>query len=183
MSEAPPWSVLPVEGRGLAAFASKAFKAGDEIYRDRPITWVPFHWPFSVDQANEAERRVQKLSDQDRAIFFAAANVHQDAPNEVSGIFYTNAFDMTEAYHGTSCAMYCNIARLNHCCRPNTRQQYDRDTMEMILYASKDIAEGEQLFDSYVNIEEPVNIRRSELMKWFKFWCDCHVCKSEAGEK
>lgn len=30
--------------------------------------------------------------------------------------FYTNSFDMAEAKHGVSCAMYCQLARLNHTC-------------------------------------------------------------------
>ena len=121
------------------------------------------------------------LHPKEKEVFFSAANVHPDAPSEASGIFYTNSFDMLEAHHGLSCAMYCGIARLNHSCEPNTRQQYDADTMHMRLFATRRIAAGDQLFDSYVDIEEPVAVRRKNLVEIFRFHCDCPACEKESG--
>jgi hypothetical protein len=176
----PPWEIRDVEGRGKAAFSLQSFEEEEELWAEAPMVFVPFHWPFTPLQAAEVDRRVGLLRDEDKKILFSAANVHPDAPSEASGIFYTNSFDMQGAYHGTSCAMYCNLARLNHSCNPNTRQEYDKETMRMRLFAVRRIQAGEQLFDSYVDIEQSVTTRRKELAEIFRFHCDCDTCEAEA---
>jgi len=177
----PPWQTRDVEGRGKAAFSLQSFGEEEEVWAETPMVFVPFHWPFTPSQAAEVDRLVGLLPDEDKDVLFSAANVHQDAPSEASGIFYTNSFDMQDAYHGTSCAMYCNLARLNHSCNPNTRQEYDKETMHMRLFAVRRIQAGEQLFDSYVDIEQSVTTRRKELAEIFRFHCDCDTCEAEAA--
>jgi hypothetical protein len=132
-----------IPGKGKGAFASRAYSEGEEIYREKPLVWVPFHWPFSSDQLKEVEHRVYALSAEDQETFFAMSNAYTEgcdvskgqAPSVVAGIWYTNSFDMADAYHGTSCAMYCAIARLNHNCKPNTRQEFDKGTLEEVCFA------------------------------------------------
>ena len=177
----PPWDVREVEGRGKAAFCRHKYSEGDEIWAEAPLVWVPFHWPFSGEQVEEVDKRVAALDTEKKKRFFSAANVYgDDAPSEASGIFYTNSFDMCDAHHGTSCAMYCSLARLNHSCAPNTRQEYDKETLYMRLFATRDIQPGDQLFDSYIDIEEPVATRRKELLDIYRFHCDCRKCELDA---
>ncbi len=177
----PPWQVRSVKGKGLAAFATRSFMEDEEIYCDKPLLWVPFHWPFTEKQAQEVERRVEQLPAAERDVFFASANVHPEVP-PASGVFYTNSFDMTGAEHGLSCAIYPNIARLNHSCRPNTRQEFCVDTLCERLFAECDIAAGEELLDSYTNLEQPLKVRREDLQKHFRFTCDCARCVEEENK-
>jgi hypothetical protein len=104
----PPWSVIPVPNRGLASFATRNYSAGEVIFRENPLLWVPFHWPFK----KKSERRIvaakiAALSDVDRSIFWDSANVYDLPPDEstAAGVFYTNSFDMTGELHGVSCGI------------------------------------------------------------------------------
>lgn len=175
----PPWEVRDVPGRGKAAFSRQSYGSGDLIWAESPLVWVPFHWPFNENQAITVNKAVEALPTDLQEKFFTAANVHEDAPSRASGVFYTNSFDMTDAYHGQSCAIYHGIARLNHSCVPNTRQEFDKDTLKMKLYATAPIAAGDQLFDSYVDLEMNVHERRRELAEVFRFHCDCARCEEE----
>jgi hypothetical protein len=180
----PPWRVVPVPNRGLASFATRAYVAGEVIFRENPLLWVPFHWPFKKKHLRIVEMRVGKLSDVDAAIFYASSNVYDVppiAPSRAAGVFYTNSFDMTGAKHGESCGIFPMLARLNHSCSPNTRQEFDVNTLEEVLYASTNIEDGEQLFDSYTDLMANVKVRRRELRKYYRFDCDCERCVKEGG--
>jgi hypothetical protein len=180
-----PFVVKPIPNRGLASFAATSYSAGDVIFRENPLVWVPFHWPFATKkQLSVLAQRLRALSPADRSLFYASANVYDVpplAPNAAAGVFYTNSFDMCDAKHGKSCAIYPMLARLNHSCEPNTRQEFDIETLEEVLYASEDIAAGDQLFDSYTDLDASVKTRRKELRKYYRFDCDCPRCMREGG--
>ena len=48
-----------------------------------------------------------------------------------------------------------------------------------VLSADRSITKGEQLFDSYTDLEKPVGIRRRELLRYYRFHCDCGRCEEE----
>ena len=48
-----------------------------------------------------------------------------------------------------------------------------------VLLAARNIAADEQLFDSYVDLDLPVRERRAELLRWYRFDCDCANCAAE----
>jgi len=179
-----------VPGKGLAAFSLRNFAVDDIIGREKPLVWVPFHWPFNEQQSTEVDCRIEALSEADRELFFASANVYLDettgqpvgAPTKAAGIFHTNSFDMPGATPGPSCGIFPQFARLNHSCKPNARQQFDAKTQTMILYADKSIALGDELHDSYTDLEANVTVRRDELMKYYHFLCDCRRCTKEQAK-
>ena len=180
----PPWEVREVDGKGKAAFSLGVFKKGSVVYSEIPTIRVPFHWPFTKDQVQEVERRVAAMNEADKKVFYDCANVYPDAETIASGIFYTNSFDTTDdtdiTMPGQSCAMFCNLARLNHSCSPNGRQQYDIKTKREVLFAHKDINIGDEITDSYVDIELSVKERQSGLLDIFKFVCTCSRCIEES---
>ena len=115
----PPWTLRYEPDKGFSAFANRDFAAGELILIETPTVWVHGHHPFTSIQVDEIERKIALLSVQDRQAFSAMANVFSDTDKEcfgssAAGIFLTNSFDMVDAPHGKSCAMYCAIARLNH---------------------------------------------------------------------
>jgi hypothetical protein len=193
----PPFSIFggavecrAVPGKGVAAFALRRFAAGEVIGREKPLLWVPFHWPFNKQQSAEVGRRVAALSEADRELFFASANVYldpdtgrpSDALTKAAGIFHTNSFDMPGATPGASCGIYPQFARLNHSCNPNARQQFDAANQTMVLYAERAIAAGEELHDSYTDLEAGVAVRREQLLKYYHFLCDCPRCAKEQAK-
>ena len=172
----PPWAVKEVPGQGLAAFSTRKFNAGDLICIERPTTWVPGHHPFDEEQLAQIDERVAALAEDERDAFYAMSNAFPDAASPAAGIFMTNCFDMADAPHGESCAMYLAIARLNHSCTPNVQQTHLPDTGEEVLYAARDIEEGEELNDCYIDLRQSTAARQAVLLDIYRFTCTCAAC-------
>ena len=74
--------------------------------------------------------------------------------------------------------LYFTLAFANHNCEPNAHFETDQRG-EMKLMARKPIAEGEQIFITYVNPLHEVHLRQRELRVNYGFLCDCSRCKTE----
>ncbi|OJD30186.1 uncharacterized protein BKCO1_6500049 [Diplodia corticola] len=67
----------------------------------------------------------------------------------------------------------------NHSCDPNV-ECWHEDTTTMSFFARRHIEEGEELFDSYVSVEEvPLEERQQILWPWFEGPCLCSKCLRE----
>jgi len=171
-----PWVLREVPGKGLAAFATRRFEAGELICREQPTVWVHGHHPFSSEQVAEIESRVGELQEQDKQAFYAMANVFPEAATPAVGIFMTNCFDMTESIHGEACAMYLALARLNHSCAPNAQQTHLPESGEEVLYATRTIELGEEINDCYIDLRQTRDQRRCALLEIYRFTCECASC-------
>ena len=170
-----PWRLEYIEGQGCAAFATRAFKAGDWICTEFPVVWIHGHHPFNDTQIQEIHEKVEELNEEDRTAFFAMANMFPEYPPAV-GIFMTNCFDMTDSIYGTTCAMYLALARLNHSCAPNVQQSHLPDTTEEVLFASRDIAIGDEINDCYIDLRANRASRMKSLQEYYRFTCGCISC-------
>ena len=162
--------------KGFAAFALRKFEKGDLILTEKPTTWVHGHHPFDSTQVAEIEEKVGALSEEDRRAFYDMSNVFPEAATKATGIFMTNCFDMTNAPHGESCAMYIAIARLNHSCTPNAQQTHIPETGEEVLYASRTIEIGEEINDCYIDLRQSTSMRKKDLLEYYRFECTCSAC-------
>lgn len=176
IEDSRPWEIRDLGSKGYAAFALKRFEKGDMILRERPTAWVYGHHPFDDAQVEDIERKVEELDEVDRKAFYEMANVFPEAPTAATGIFMTNCFDMTNAHHGESCAMYLAIARLNHSCTPNAQQTHIPETGEEVLYASRAIEVGEEINDCYIDLRQSTAKRRKDLQEYYRFECGCDAC-------
>lgn len=168
---------------GICSFASRSYSAGEEIFREKPLLHVPFHWPFTPKQLSHTQAVLSALSPHDQAVFHNSANAYPASTHSaVAGIFHTNSFEMPGARPGSGecCGIFPQIARLNHSCEPNTRQEYDPASGEEVLYAARAIELGEELFDSYCDLEKGVQERRRHLKKYYKL---CVPTLTHAGLK
>jgi hypothetical protein len=52
--------------------------------------------------------------------------------------------------------------------------------MRQVVYASRDIAAGEELNDSYIELRQTTAERRKELMQLYRFHCTCPGCAGES---
>lgn len=170
-----PWFTRDEPGRGFVAYARRSFRKGEKICSEFPTVWIHGHHPFNDTQIEEIHTKVNALDDNDKDAFFAMANVFPEFPPAV-GIFMTNCFDMTDSIYGTCCAMYLALARLNHSCCPNAQQTHIPTTTEEVLFAARDIAEGEEINDCYIDLRQNRNNRRHELQEYYRFHCTCIAC-------
>lgn len=71
---------------------------------------------------------------------------------------------------------------MNHSCDPNVGMSQPSITAKASWVALRDIALGEELFDSYVTLEEGSKhdreVRRNILFENYHFWCNCSLCAS-----
>lgn len=77
-------------------------------------------------------------------------------------------------------AVYTDFSLLNHCCVPNCCNKSENGVM--MVYALRDIEEGEELCISYIGDVHrllPGKFRREKLVEVFGFECECHVCINE----
>ena len=173
-----PWTLRELPGMGYAAFATRSFHAGDLICTEKPTVWVHGHHPFDQTQLTEIDERVGNLSKEEQDAFYAMSNAFPDAATPAAGIFMTNCFDMADAPHGESCAMYLAIARLNHSCIPNVQQTHLPDTGEEVLYAVRDINIGDELNDCYIDLRQSTVLRQAALQDIYRFTCTCAACNN-----
>lgn len=70
----------------------------------------------------------------------------------------------------------------NHSCEPNVEYQKEDGTSTVRFFALRDIEQGEELFDSYLDVEElPREERVRRMWPWFEQACLCARCRREEG--
>jgi len=76
-----------------------------------------------------------------------------------------------------SCGIWLTASLINHACKPNAYRSFIGDAM--ILRATRDINEGEEIKIDYVNAAMLSVKERKEKMKNWGFECQCELCKAE----
>jgi len=71
---------------------------------------------------------------------------------------------------------------INHSCEPNCEVGFI-DSTDVIIIATRDIDENEELTIAYVPEELPVDERREELSTRYGFECHCAKCERELAKK
>ena len=100
----------------------------------------------------------------------------------VDGILYSNSFGGTA--DGTRASvLFETLSRANHSCAPNIDMQTDAARGHRArVTALRDIDAGEELLLSYLGsvgsarMERPVEERRAELRRKYRFHCECARC-------
>ena len=98
--------------------------------------------------------------------------------------FRANNFGVTDAMaRVVASAVYPLGALLNHSCAPNCllRYNFDGKTPIMEIVAARDIAEGEELTHSYVELVSPKETRGKSLKEIFGFDCHCERCANNTS--
>ncbi len=179
-----PWRFEQREGRGYVAVANRSYKKGDHICVEEPLIWVRGHPQprFTLQQIKDMKKKVTALNEEDRAAFFSLHNVYQENehPKEL-GIFITCSLDDYEYddVEGTSQSLiYYAFCSLKHSCIPNVNTIYMSDDQKRLdFYAERDIAEGEEMTASVINLCQIRSVRRKELKDRYRFDCQCSACE------
>ena len=101
-------------------FAITDIDPGVIILREKPLIVMPdsiFQYDDMSDIEEWLEKKLLKLSSEDRAKFFELSDSRSDDPNEktINGIFFTNDMNFID----DSAALFPLMARVNHACTPN----------------------------------------------------------------
>jgi hypothetical protein len=174
-------------GRGLRAL--RAYSYGDEILREAAAVRVPNNQAAaSLEEANLLhERAVQSSFDrlhsatQSAFLDLSSCEQHngtssQSRNSALVGIYQTNSYRLGDEADG---GLFLTLARINHSCRPNSSHIWRSDLQMTLVFATRDIAIGEEIFTTYGPAGEWLDTagRRSYLRDRFSFDCMCDMCQ------
>ncbi len=74
--------------------------------------------------------------------------------------------------------VYIPASLFNHACSPNCEIDAGHGWLEVVTL--RDVAEGEELSISYIDVNRPSSARQKYLQKFYKFDCKCPLCLEEA---
>jgi hypothetical protein len=168
---------------GLGLRATIAYGRGDEILREYAVMRVPnSQRASSRDEAGDmhrlaVQRAYDSMHEDTRSAFMDLSSScdgigHDKTPR---GIYDTNAFRLGDA--DRTGGLFLTIARMNHSCRPNVNHYWSPNLQMTLVFASRDIAAGEELRTTY-GPSEWMNTkgRREFLCERFAFDCNCEMC-------
>jgi hypothetical protein len=175
------------QGKGLGVFAAHDLDIGDIIMRETPaLKIVPPEFikgsGYPMNAVTEFVRaEFDKLSPNEQEEIMSLtyhATAHEEATMDKLGIiFRTNAYNS-----GTEIGLFPKIARINHSCRPNASYYWSDTLNKRIVYATRKISEGEEIFVSYIPLLLTQEQRQRHLDR-YGFKCTCVACAQERAAK
>lgn len=93
---------------------------------------------------------------------------------------YTNDFSFMMPTGNQIHLMFPLTAMMNHSCQPSVYRsiyQTDTATFKMSVRAAKSLREGDQIFNSYIDILDPVTVRQKLLLETKNMTCRCERCQ------
>ncbi|EGD80817.1 hypothetical protein PTSG_01403 [Salpingoeca rosetta] len=109
-----------------------------------------------------------------------------DDLRQLLAVIHLNSFALSsERFPGmTTYGFYLRMAFCNHSCRPNACQYIDPNSTRarlnspsIVLRAVSDIAEGEEVCISYIELMDTTPERREALQELYYFTCQCPRCE------
>merc|ERR1719167_1565346 len=84
---------------------------------------------------------------------------------------------------GNESCLFPTICRANHACVPNCTYTWNNGTQEQSMYASTEIAAGDELTVSYLpdNLVDGRHARQQFISQNYRFSCECDICQLGEG--
>lgn len=177
--ETPPFYATPIPGKGIGLIANRTIKKNEIIFHTTPAMLVQFgpHLDFDGETRLELyDRAVAHLPPTAQEHF--QSQYGEDAFMKVDRNAFRLFINGERPYSG-HLAVYPQVSRMNHDCRPNIH--YRMDNITHISIAVRDIAPGEELTISYIDGHMSRAERQSRLGDW-GFKCTCPHCSMSAED-
>ena len=172
-----PFTVAPVEGKGLGAFANRVIEAGERLLADKPLFVLPATVQGTGITSESLEKTIEALSAEDRGRFWALAQDTALYGDEItaSGIAGTNGIPFSH-FGRCYCSVFATVSRFNHSCEPNTCYNWNGALGQLTIHASKRIEAGSEVTICYLGSLMPRPQRQRQLLQDFGFECMCAKC-------
>ncbi|KAF2200289.1 SET domain-containing protein [Delitschia confertaspora ATCC 74209] len=173
----PPYAEHDFPGKGRGLIATKTLYRGDEIFASTPLLIMDSEAYLLVEKERLklAHHAVANLPRDSQASFWAM--VHHSRGDAVDDRINTNAFDVQingKPWH----AVFPEIARINHDCRPNAAYFFDPETLTHYVHATRPIHPGEEITITYINNAQSRQQRTNSLQRNWGFHCSCAACRA-----
>lgn len=191
-------TVRAVPGAGLGVFATSAIPAGTRLISETAVLTLPetadlpdlytllmslpahrqaAYWSLSAYKRRHDETDWIPAA---RALYgdgpSAGFEAYCDAILRAWLIYETNRFTVrSKSGARDRMGVFALAARLNHDCAPNVFHRHSHVIGRLTIHALRDIAPGEQVCTSYIDVARPTAARRKLLRHW-GFRCGCALC-------
>ncbi|KAB8261656.1 hypothetical protein BDV32DRAFT_148302 [Aspergillus pseudonomiae] len=170
-----PFIEVQIPGKRTGLVASKDIRAGDVIISEKPAM-VVHEGIDETDEENRLRLQWEAVRQLPREISTRLLDLLAYGDGDIlDEILNTNSFGVTIPDSADHRAVFLQISRLNHACRPNAAYQFDPETLVQTIYAIDDIPPGEEITISYIDTLVPYTQRQNDLANW-GFECTCQLC-------
>ncbi|KAF2500040.1 SET domain-containing protein [Lophium mytilinum] len=178
------YTMLPTPKKGYGLFATRRIARGTTVILEAPLVVIQPP-PLTLGQGYE----ISKMLDSLRAEFaklsppnqkrYLALHAHvfpsEEGKERLMPILRSNAFNT-----GTGLGLFPIVARINHSCRPNAAYFWSERLGRRVVYAGRDIEEGEEISISYIPLLKTTKEREQRLAQ-YGFTCECEACEASRG--
>ncbi|KAH9820107.1 hypothetical protein DFH28DRAFT_1052408 [Melampsora americana] len=168
---------MPEKG-GKGMIAKSRYNLGDLVITDHSIIAISVEslvWDRK-DWGKIRKQMVDYLPIKSRAAFASMHAIGETEEAWIESAISRNGFEFTIGDDEVPFfAVVPEPARLNHDCRANAAFHLDESTLQVYMYAIRDISPGEELTISYRDMKLTREERRREL-KHYGFECQCSLC-------
>ena len=185
-----PWAARATAESGVGLFAARAIAHGERLLAESPMAT----WRVAAEASDEEKRRsFQAMSSAlPRSTVDAIMALSQSRKwgetQTLLGTWQTNGLPInyesgaattsTEILSRREAAVFANICRLNHACRPNCHAEWNARLGQETVHALRDIRPGEELTICYLEPRGSERAhRRARLAAEHGFDCCCGLCE------
>jgi hypothetical protein len=187
----PSLKIKTIPGLGKGVFAAKPIKSGTVLVKETPHH-LPKE-PYDSEYAFKLAKHLMKVAPAEfQRLVPLRLNTDATCDVKITPEFKESArklfpgipLDRVKLYilkirrnafqFGEVSGILFFATRMNHSCEPNVH--YERRGAAMVFKAKRDIAEGEEIYDSYIYAGDPIEKRKSALLARYGFDCGCKRC-------
>ncbi|KAF1912737.1 hypothetical protein BDU57DRAFT_333557 [Ampelomyces quisqualis] len=182
-----PYIIEHSQGKGLGVYAAHDLDVGDLVMRESPALMIvppesvkTTGYPMSaVTKLVRTEFEALSLADQEdiMSLTYHATTTEEATMDRLGIIFRTNSYKT-----GAGIGLFPKMARINHSCRPNASYYWSDKLNKRIIYATRKITAGEEIFVSYIPLLLAQEQRQKHLHR-YGFECTCEACAQAHATK
>ncbi|CAH7676277.1 hypothetical protein BY996DRAFT_4577577 [Phakopsora pachyrhizi] len=170
---------MPHKG-GLGSIATSKLRLGDRVMAEHALIVV-----FAMSKIRNAlpweeiqKMMVDLLPIKGREFFSRQHGTGETELEWITSAYARNIFSIgnDDDQSGGFAFLAEPAVDLNHDCRPNVAYNFNDITLQLEMYAIKDIVPGEELTVSYIPMNSPRKIRQESLKSHYGFDCRCSQC-------
>ncbi|KAH8922952.1 SET domain-containing protein [Atractiella rhizophila] len=163
-------SALPPGSLVLSESPLVMLKESDR--QNRPETYI----------VNVIKTQLDALPKERREGYRSLAKSHKKSGfHELYDVHETNSVKV-EIGEEMASAVFWNLSRINHACRPNSAYSFHASPPTIKLHTLRDLEADEELTISYVPWNADFATRQRTLQRDFAFTCTCRLCSSTPDE-
>ncbi|KAI1171980.1 hypothetical protein F4777DRAFT_24389 [Nemania sp. FL0916] len=177
----PSYAIVDIPGKSKGVIATRKISRAEAFMSDWASVVLDLSFPNAMQQ-EVGHRYLHLAADQlsDPGKVLALGRSSTRATDIMEDILGTNAFSYTLG-GDTHMALYPEISRINHACRPNAFVRFSPISFDAKVVAFRNIEVGEEISISYIPLNHPREKRQRDLRRW-GFECKCSLCSASKTE-